>query len=435
MKRSGKYLPHGNPLKTPENRNRWRTACLFVLTLAAGCARGPSAGLEEGMWRAVLLTGSGKEIPFNFEVLSDNSDTNHSGGPVLEIVNGENRLRVDEISLKGDSVFIVMPFFDSEFKAEIKNGSLSGSWIKHYGDRDVSMPFHAVHGASYRFMEDPDPPAADVSGRWATYFVRDGDSTFAVGEFDQEGSRLTGTFITSTGDYRFLEGVVSGDRLYLSCFDGGLVYLFTARSAGDSLLTEGEFYSGASGRKTWTARRDPDAKLPDAYSLTFLQEGYDQLEFSYPDLQGRPVSLSDDKYRGKVVVVQFFGSWCPNCMDETRFLSRFYKEHRDEGLEIIGLAYERTTDPRRSREQVMRIVDRFDVEYDMLLTGYTNQQVEESMPSLRNFMAFPTTIILDRKGDVRRIHTGFSGPGTGAHYEAYVDEFTRIISGLLKEKN
>lgn len=410
----------------------WGTAAgLFVigcqLLMSCGQASDRPVGLPEGMWRGTLTTDSGAEIPFNFEVKTDSS------APYIEIINGENRLRADEITIRGDSVLFLMPFFDSEFKARLQGDSLTGSWIKHLADRDAVMSFHAAHRVSYRFMERAEAPAANLSGRWATEFLREGDTLSAIGEFKQEGNRLTGTFITPYGDYRFLEGTVSGNRVYLSAFDGGYATLFTATIAPDGTLTEGLFYSGRSGIRTWTAYSDPTAELPDPNALTYLAEGYEKLDFSYENLDGDRVSLSDDRYQGKVVVIQFFGSWCPNCLDETRFLSDFYKEYRDRGFEVIGLAYERTTDMELNKRLVRRMTDRFDVEYEMLLTGYTTSEVEESMPSLRNFMAFPTTIVLDRQGDVRQVHTGFNGPGTGAHYEIYVEEFTRLINNLLEE--
>lgn len=400
---------------------------LSAYLLPVSCTQGPSSGLQEGIWRAAVVTNSGMEIPFNFEVKNDSSAV------YLEIINGENRLKVNEVTVSGDSVFILMPFFDSEFRAVRRGDSLTGSWIKHLAGRDAIMPFKAAYGVSYRFMENPEPPAVNIQGRWATGFTSEGDTTPALGELSQQGNRLTGTFMTQYGDYRFLEGTVSGRQIFLSAFDGGYAMLFTGTAESDSSISNGKFYSGRTGIKNWTARKDPGAELPDANSLTYLEKGYDKLDFTYPNLEGDSVSLSDEKYRGKVVVIQFFGSWCPNCMDETRFLSAFYKEYRDKGFEVIGLAYERTTDFQKNKRLVSRMTGRFDAEYDMLLTGYTNKQVEESMPSLRNFMAFPTTIVLDRKGNVRRVHTGFTGPGSGSHYEIYVDEFTRLITELLDE--
>ena len=52
---------------------------------------------------------------------------------------------------------------------------------------------------------------------------------------------------------------------------------------------------------------------------------------------------------------------------------------------------------------------------------------------LRQFYGFPTTILVDRKGQVRKIHTGFSGPATGEHYTQFVAEFKRNLEQLLAE--
>jgi thiol-disulfide isomerase/thioredoxin len=256
-----------------------------------------------------------------------------------------------------------------------------------------------------------------------------------VGEFSQENGRVLGTFITSTGDFRFLEGTISDNSLYLSSFDGGSAYLFTGNLLNDSTLVDGKFYSGYSSVTKWVARKDAKAILPDAYSLTALKKGYDRISFTFPDLEGKNVSLSDEKFRNKLVLVQFFGSWCPNCMDETAYLVPFYHKYKDRGVEIVALAYERTTDFERSKKNVGRMRDRFNVPYDMLLTGFTNDknEVAKSLPMLDNFIAFPTLIILDKKGVVRKIHTGFNGPGTGRHYTEFVQEFERTVDDILAE--
>jgi peroxiredoxin len=66
--------------------------------------------------------------------------------------------------------------------------------------------------------------------------------------------------------------------------------------------------------------------------------------FTFPDVDGKPVSLSDERFRGKVVLVTLGGTWCPNCHDEAQFLLPFYREHRDQGFEIIALMFERHGD-------------------------------------------------------------------------------------------
>src|SRR3546814_97691 len=155
--------------------NTWIVTGAMGLFLAAGCA-GPGTSpeqkdqLREGVWRATLTTESGSRIPFNFEVKTDSSVR------YLEVINGDNRLKVDEITVSGDSVRFLMPFFDSEVIALRQGDSLSGSWVKHLADRDAIMPFQAVRGVAYRFLEYPEPHIANLSGRWATGLVRAGDT-------------------------------------------------------------------------------------------------------------------------------------------------------------------------------------------------------------------------------------------------------------------
>ncbi|SKB70409.1 peroxiredoxin family protein [Daejeonella lutea] len=405
---------------------------VFLVLIAFASCKSSDQEMKSGIWRAVLKTNSAAEIPFNFEVIDS------AGAKYINIINGEERFRVDEISFTSDSVFIKMPLFDSEIKAKNKGSVLSGQWIKHLADSDAVMAFDARAGDDWRFFKASKSQEANISGRWSTTFTSldSADTTIAVGEFRNDNGRLLGTFLTSTGDYRFLEGTVSDNKLYLSCFDGGHAYLFTANVLNDSTITDGKFYSGYAGVENWNARKDENAILPDAYSLTALKKGYNKIDFTFPALDGRKVSILDEKYKNKIVLVQFLGSWCPNCMDETAYLVPFYNKYKDKGVEIIGLAYERTKDFERSRKNVSRLRDRFNVPYEMLITGYTNDKAEvaTSIPMLNNFEAFPTLMIIDKKGVVRKIHTGFSGPGTGEYYTKFVQEFEQTIDDLLAEK-
>lgn len=112
---------------------------------------------------------------------------------------------------------------------------------------NYAIPFTAKQAEGYRFTPLRKKPVADLTGQWACTFGLaddDGDEPYpAVGEFKQSGNQLTGTFLTETGDYRFLEGTVQGDKLYLSCFDGAHAFLFQGKINADSSLS-GAFYSG-----------------------------------------------------------------------------------------------------------------------------------------------------------------------------------------------
>lgn len=403
---------------------------LFVIiTFLQSCDK-PSHVLKEGIWRGAVLTQSDIEIPFNFEVKKDTL-----GAYFLNIINGEERLLVDDISVSKDSVFIKLPFFDAEIRGALLDDRIDGVYIKHLpNNRDVFMTFYAQSGIDWRIKEKLEKAKYDITGKWETYFIKEnGDSVKAIGEFQQSGSKVTGTFLTRTGDYRFLDGVVDGDELRLSTFDGGFAMYFTAKILNDSTMVDGRHYSGFSSKRSFVAKRNENVQLDDAYSLTYLKPGYDKIDFSFPDMNGQKVSLSDERFKNKVVVVQILGSWCPNCMDETAFLSDFYNRNKGE-IEIVGLAYERTTDFEQSKASLKNFLQRFQVRYPVLITGYTPDEPSKSLPMLNHIMAFPTTIILDKKGKVRKIHTGFTGPGSGKYYEEYVLEFETLIKSLEEEK-
>lgn len=386
---------------------------------------------KNGIYRTVLVRPDKKEIVFNFEARDS------AGKKILYVLNADEQLLVDSITIKEDSVFIQLPFFESSFKAAIDDdGNLEGQWIKKFADRDQVLPFKATRNKKERFATVA-KPIYHASGRWdATFVGRNNAETKAIGEFTQTGTKLTGTFLTSTGDYRYLEGVVSGDSLVLSGFDGGHAFLFTGKLADKNTIIAGNFYSGAVGTETWTAKRNDKIELPDGYQQTSLREGESKLSFGFTSTNGESVSINDARFKNKVVVVQLLGSWCPNCMDETAFLSDYYNRNKQKGIEIIGLAYERTTDFERSKTALQRFQKRFNVQYPVLITGVTvtdKQRTEKTLPQLTEIKAFPTSIFIDKKGNVKKIYSGFNGPGTGEHFKEFQKEFDETIKSLLSE--
>ncbi len=406
-----------------------RKALLFLLLMLAFYI-GFAQKLTTGIWRGALKTGAGIEIPFNFEV------SNVAGKPHLAIINADDRFKVDAISFNKDSVFIRMPLFDSEFRLKQMAGKLQGKWIRHLGDHDVAMDFIATPNTPWRIIPHAPKAAVNITGRWSATFVNDkGKSSVTIGEFNQTGNKLTGTFLTTTGDDRYLEGIVMGNTLYLSGFDGNNNYLFTGKVNGKT-ITQGRRYAGLASVTNWTARRDDNARLPDAYALTALKPGYKKIDFSFRDMQGKKVSLTDSRFKNKVVIVQILGSWCPNCMDETAYLVNYYKKFHPRGVEIVGLAYERTKDFNKSKASLLQLKNRFNIPYPLLITGYTasGDDPAKSLPMLAKVVGFPTTIIIDKKGNVRKIHTGFSGPGTGNYYTEFKKEFEALTNNMLAER-
>lgn len=405
----------------------------FLLVLLYSCTPKRNE-LKNGVWRAELIRPDGKIIRFNFETKDS------AGKTILYLQNAGERLLVDSILVKDDSVFIQMPFFDSRFLAKLSAGKMEGVWIKRLAEREQVMPFNAVYNQPDRFITSDKNSITTVAGRWAVDFTstKNNDTTHSVGEFTQVGSIVSGTFLNPTGDYRYLQGVLDRDTLKLSCFDGGHAFLFTAIVSDSQTISNGLFYSGSTSIEQWTAKRNDQAALADEYAITKLKPGETKLNFSFKSIDGDTVSLSDNRFRNKVVLVQLMGSWCPNCMDETQFLSAYYKQHNKDGIEIIALAYERSADYDRSRQNILPFQKRFDVQYPMLVTGVTvtdSLRTQKTLPQVEKINAFPTLIFIDKKGMVRKIHSGFTGPGTGEHYQHFKDDFDKIVGDLVKEES
>lgn len=372
---------------------------------------------------------NGQALPFQFDLTHDEDSSWEA-----HIHNGSEEIAVRDILVRGDSFLMRMPLFDSEFKGTLKGDSvIKGFWYNYLKGPDYRIAFTARAGRSERFKSRASSPA-DVAGTWEVYFSKGTPNVYnAMGLFQQQsGNRLTGTFVTETGDYRFLEGIVSNDSIKLSCFDGSHAFLFTALLNEDSLV--GRYWSGTHWEEPWVAYRNANYQLRDPDSLTFLKEGYDMVDFSFPDLDGKFVSPKDPRFKGKVLMVQVMGSWCPNCVDETRLLNEMYATYEDRGLAVIAVAFEKSPEPKKALEGLKRFKSSLGITYPIVYGGLASKEkAAEKLPFLDRVMSYPTCIFVDRTGVVRRIRTGFYGPGTGSHYENYRRNLNLFVEQLLTE--
>jgi thiol-disulfide isomerase/thioredoxin len=385
--------------------------------------------LATGWWRASLLRGDGNHIVFNIEM------KNEKGKPVWYVRNATEKIPITNIQWNKDSLVVRMPLFESSFYLKNEgNKILRGTWVRGTTGAEQVMPVLMEHGKANRFDATGGDAKADISGRWSVVFSNERRSRPAIAEFKQTGSNLTGTFLNPAGDYRFLEGIVDGDTLRISTFDGHHAYYFKAKVEGPAIIG-GSYIAGPTFNENWIAAYNENASLPDSLSAVQLKPGEERLDFRYPDLDSNLVSIHDEKFKNKVVVIQLMGSWCANCMDETAFLSEFYNKNKQRGIEAVALAYEYSTDFQRSRNSLRKFQQRFNVKYPMLITGVRSSdslRTEKTLPQLTTIRMLPTTIFIGKDGKVKKVHTGFNGPGTGEHYERFKKEFNDIIDELLK---
>ena len=430
-------------MKNPKQMTKWSIFFILVLSSLSCIKLGEHyTGIPPGIWRGVLVLSDESEVfdektkgelPFNFEVIYVNPDSFY-----IVLHNGEERIVVNDISMgvnrrtARDTIRIDFPVYDSHIEAQCEEDAIEGWWVVH-NRKDYRIKFKALHGQSYRFFQTLVPPAANLTGKWDCRFAIETESpSRAIGEFVQEGNHITGTFLSATGDDRFLEGVVNGDRLHLSVFDGSHAYLYEAKILPEGQLA-GIYRSGNHYKTYWEGNRSDslDAiELGDPLSLTQMKDDA-PFTLSLPDTKGNIIDLSKGDYAGKPKIVQIMGTWCPNCRDETTFLLDYLKQHPDPGFELLGIAFERHTDTTKALAAIETYRQKLSIPYPIVYGGSNDKnKAAETLPMLNKVVAFPTLIFLDKDNQVVAIHTGFSGPATSG-YDAFKEEFNQLVSKLV----
>lgn len=373
------------------------------------------------------------ELPFNFEVKYE-SDTSF----FIEIINGSERITCREVSwgrdrtTARDTIHIEFPEYQSYLRADVRGDLMTGEWVNE-SKGNYRIPFRAKAAQPFRFTTLQEKPAADLSGEWAAEFgLNEETQDKAIAEFEQQGNRLTGTFRTETGDYRFLEGTVQGDKFWLSCFDGSHAFLFSGKMSGDSLL--GEFRSGKHYKTLWRGWRDPNFKLGNPDSLVVAKMDARGLSFDLKNERGEPVKFPSARFVGKVKIFSVSGTWCPNCRDEQVFLTNFLKKNPDlaKQIEVVVLSFERNKDEAKALAQLKRYRQTMNLPYEIVWAGDAKKEsAAKVLPALSDVMAFPTMVILDKKDRIRRVHTGFDGPAT-SKFGDFEKDFANLIQELTQ---
>lgn len=379
-----------------------------------------AAEISAGPWKFVLKT-THADVPFII-------DFKYKKKKLTGILhNGKESIPLKDITYVKKAISI--PIQNYEISLELTqqdNKSVVGNLIRHNKNPKVQTPVAGVFGATERFDTKKEKPTINLNGKWALVMEDDKhQKSPGIGNFIQKGNSLSGSILTPTGDYRYLDGYVSGNQFEAASFDGVYNYLFKG-----SLVDGNVDAALLSNTKTKiTGNLDPKAELPDAYKQTEIKD----LKFIFPDLKGQSVSLTHPKFKNKVVVVQIFGSWCPNCLDEMNYLIPWYHENAKRGVEIVALAFERSLSVEEATKQLLKVQKKLKIPYAILQAGSTAEDKPvDKLPGLKNFISFPTTIFLNKKHEVVKVHAGFSGPSTGEFYRKWKSEFNQTINQLIK---
>jgi len=382
------------------------------------------------------LTTPGGPLEFGIAFQNDDRHALHAF-----LVNGTERIEVPSVVWKDRELLLDMPHYQSRIHAHLSERELIGTWAKRRSAESVvELPFRAsrlptrlVEGLAAKLSTRADTPvvsASDLAGRWRVNFETEADDAVAL--FAGEGSTLLGTFLTSTGDYRYLGGEADEDGLYLSCFDGAHAFLFKAKLLDDGTLA-GDFWSGNWHHETWTAKRDDTAELADPFAQTRWNGTTKLADLAFPDLDGTKRSLGD--FAGKATLLVVFGSWCPNCNDEAKLLAELDARYRERGLRILCLAFELTGERERDAKQVRIFAERHALTaLPFFLCGTADKdEATRALGLVDRVRAFPTTVFVGADGRVRAVHSGYAGPATGEAHQKLRRAFVERIEALLAE--
>jgi peroxiredoxin len=148
-----------------------------------------------------------------------------------------------------------------------------------------------------------------------------------------------------------------------------------------------------------------------AVQATEMQTGALAPAFTLKTLNDRNLSLRE--YRGRVVMINFWATWCGPCRQEMPALNALYEKYRDAGFVLFGINVD--ADPANAA----RMVDRLKVTYPILFDR------DKKASSLYQVNAMPMTILIDRDGKIRHVQKGYH-PG-------YEDKYREQVRGLLTE--
>jgi thiol-disulfide isomerase/thioredoxin len=386
---------------------------LFALTQAVA---GPPIG---GVW-AAHVTVDNVEIPFRIQF----SGAGHAFKAWF--FNGDERIVSTSGTSTATSIVARFDQYNSRLEANLRGGALDGDYRR---DGKV-YPVHAVP-----FLAPPPPAGAvpDISGAWV---IQTGNTK---GErawhllISQSGAEVSGAVLRVDGDTGALSGRYEDGRFTLSHFSGARPALFVLTPGKEGYLDV--LQNGT--RKLIAVRVDlaRETGLPapdDPAQHTTLRDPGTPLRFRFPDLQGRMVSNTDARFKGKVVILSVGGSWCPNCHDEAPLLEDLYRKYKGQGLEIVELSFEEE-DQLKNPARLRAFRKEYGIDYAVLLAGEPSQ-LAEKVPQAVNLDTFPATFFIGRDGLVKAIHAGFAGKATGALHDRLVEEINATLARLLAEK-
>jgi len=387
-----------------------------------------------------------KTLPFILEIqLNDRlqiqvtaSLAEKNSKSAITIYNGKEVYQLSVNKRIGDTIVYQFPAQDAEWRIAFNEdfSEARGWWINYNKKTPVLYSIHLYNGVK-ELSADLSTLPVDLSGKWKVLFQPGTPKEeVLVGVFEQDGGNFVyGSFLSETGDYRYLHGYVADGKLHLQTYTGYWAFVVEADLNGSNEMT-GVFYSGGKSSSPFKAIKDETVQLRDEAELTYLIKRDERVVLNnLIKLNGRKMNLDLSK-NGQLTLIQIMGTWCPNCIDEANLLKELHAAYGKQGLEIIALGFEVGTDTKKQRSRLKRFVKDLQVNYPVYLAGISSKEAAAAyFPMLNGIMSFPTSILVDEQGKILAIHTGFSGPATGAAYTELVNKYKQEIENALEGAN
>jgi len=373
-----------------------------------------------GVWEARVIVND-LEIPFRLELAGE--------GPHLKgwFFNGDERVPSTSGRFEDGSLVLSFDQYASRLEATLRDGLLEG---KYGRSTRAGYPFRAKRFTPTRAPADTEVPS--IAGLWEIGVASPkGESAWRF-IVRQSGAEVSTAILRVDGDTGTLSGSYKDGKFVLSHFSGARPALLEVTPASDGTLKLVLNGKGLTATRQAEARAKGLPEPTDPSRHTSVKAPQEPFRFRFPDLNGRLVSESDARFRGKVVLVNVTGSWCPNCHDEAPFLAELYRKYRDRGLEIVALSFEEA-EQLQNPTRLRAFLRQYGIEYTVLLAGEPGE-AKDKLTQAVNWNAWPTTFFLGRDGRVRKVHAGFPSRASGDFYGEAKKECTTIVERLLAEQ-
>lgn len=375
-----------------------------------------------GNYELSIQNDAGDWLPFRIAFIEK------SNQKVLQIINAQETIELTPFSVQSDSAYFHFINYNAEIVfTNLNSDVLNGYWINH--ESTIARKREFIASKLPASKSSTQNTSQDFAGKWKVTVQLPDRSYNAIFQFEQNNNKLTGTMRTKSGDYRYLEGEVHDNKFYVSTFMGNSIFQISGTLEQGRLI--GNMLTTNSSTTKFVAERDAKFELP---ALDMITKKKNNLPFNLnlKDENGELQNFSN-LTKDKVTIVTIFGTWCPNCVDEIDYFQLLQQKFPN--LQIIAVAFEYADSEAEQQRRVQGFKNRKQIKTQFLIGGKVSKDnVNSKFPMIDFSGIYPSSFLIDKKGKIKEIHTGFNGPATGILFEKYKEELEAEIGKLMKGK-